>query len=130
MLGGESFINDSAACSDLNRRTSNDVFVRASTSGEGVNLETGSSAGHTTIVILPLISPTFFIFGVRAKLGQHMSEGDVDDGIIEYLERNLCIPDLARCAACHSPSPVCPGVCVSPPFRSLEQCQQMYHTLG
>ena len=75
VLGGASFINDSAACSDLNRRTSNNAFVRASTSGEGVNLETGSSAGHTTIVILPFISPTFFIFGVRAKFGQHMSEG-------------------------------------------------------
>ena len=80
MLGGESFINDLAACSDLNRQTSNDAFVRASTSGD-VNLETGSSIAslgsclQTTIVILPFISPTFFIFGVRAKFGQHMSEG-------------------------------------------------------
>ena len=79
MLGGESFINNSVACSDLNRRTSNNAFVRESISGEGVNLETGSSAGHTTIVILPLISPTFFTFGVRAKFGQHMFEGDVDE---------------------------------------------------
>ena len=113
--------NSFCAFCERNWRSSDLASKKASTIGEDVNLVTGSSAGHMTKVISPIISPTVLISGERAELCHIMSVQMLRRMSMKgYRGRNRYTQDPALCVACPSPL-ICLKVCASQPSPNLER---------